>query len=286
VSSLEHAAFYPLEGLADNWWSISQDSERLGTFTRWLEHVTETRVAVVCHWGFITYLLNYHGYLEPFELPNAGVVKTFWARTSPSPAKSLARAFLVPHEDHDDDDIVRGLKEFLAVCREDSVLHSLHPHQFVATDVLRFPLLDPTPCDDPDAFLAKIDLLADSLVAQDWRPKAAHIVEAHTAQSALFKSVALECSALSQQVATINHHFDEIQRPPIRAAFHSKLMHRPFHTTEDPSQGAQLATSTERTLVTTRYNEIKSQFPFLSSHKHRATHALTQLRYTIDVDTD
>jgi broad specificity phosphatase PhoE len=59
--------------LSDNWWSVSTNESRLSEFRRWLSRCPEHRIgtsaslqplqsdtiaAVVCHWGFIRYLLN------------------------------------------------------------------------------------------------------------------------------------------------------------------------------------------------------------------------------------
>ncbi|KNC70972.1 hypothetical protein SARC_16496, partial [Sphaeroforma arctica JP610] len=42
-----------LENVVGDWWDISGDETRLDSFLSWLRFCPETRIAVVCHWGFI-----------------------------------------------------------------------------------------------------------------------------------------------------------------------------------------------------------------------------------------
>lgn len=62
LSTLPRKSSLDFAHLRDNWWDISQKNQRLASFLRWASYTHEKRIAAVCHWGFIRYLLNNAGF--------------------------------------------------------------------------------------------------------------------------------------------------------------------------------------------------------------------------------
>eukprot|EP00611_Tribonema_gayanum_P028336 TRINITY_DN7258_c0_g3_i1.p1 TRINITY_DN7258_c0_g3~~TRINITY_DN7258_c0_g3_i1.p1 ORF type:complete len:336 (-),score=96.35 TRINITY_DN7258_c0_g3_i1:429-1436(-) len=61
------------------------DLGRLDVFLAWLRWCPETRIVVVCHWGFIMYLMEHVGYAERalLKLDNCTQLRTVWHPEAP-----------------------------------------------------------------------------------------------------------------------------------------------------------------------------------------------------------
>ncbi|EGD74635.1 hypothetical protein PTSG_05999 [Salpingoeca rosetta] len=92
LSALSRFDDVRLDGVADNWWHIAGDRVgRLRTFFNWLSVCPETRIAIVCHWGFINETLNVEA-RSPLSLQirNCCSIRTIWSTTATLPSPTLA----------------------------------------------------------------------------------------------------------------------------------------------------------------------------------------------------
>ncbi|CAN0042125.1 unnamed protein product, partial [Phaeothamnion confervicola] len=53
LTSLPRFGQVHLDNVVDEWWGCAGDETRVESLLSWLRHCPETRIAVVCHWGFI-----------------------------------------------------------------------------------------------------------------------------------------------------------------------------------------------------------------------------------------
>eukprot|EP00055_Hartaetosiga_balthica_P017795 m.123250 g.123250 ORF g.123250 m.123250 type:complete len:489 (+) comp9404_c1_seq9:111-1577(+) len=70
-----------MDGVYDQWWHAAGDRHfRLSSFFQWLATCPETKIAVVCHWGFLNEtLLNEAKCQSRLELHNCSWIRTVWS---------------------------------------------------------------------------------------------------------------------------------------------------------------------------------------------------------------
>eukprot|EP00056_Hartaetosiga_gracilis_P003452 m.63806 g.63806 ORF g.63806 m.63806 type:complete len:395 (-) comp11461_c2_seq2:26-1210(-) len=79
LTSMSRFESVQMHGVHDNWWHAAGDKKtRLSMFFNWLASCPETKVAVVCHWGFINEALKVAGAQNRLELHNCTWVRTIW----------------------------------------------------------------------------------------------------------------------------------------------------------------------------------------------------------------
>lgn len=75
-----------LSGVEPNWWETSGDTYgRIATFIKWLESCPQSRIAVVCHWGFIYSLMRSVKAPISLSLHNCTHVRTRWGPNREDP---------------------------------------------------------------------------------------------------------------------------------------------------------------------------------------------------------
>lgn len=113
-----------LDNVTPAWWLISNDTWRLHTFLSWLRNCPETRVCVVCHWGFIHHLMKLVHCAQELAIHNCGWVESVWHRVKrplPEPAARSYAVWLLPVA-ATNNTVLSQLTGFMAACKDDPVL--------------------------------------------------------------------------------------------------------------------------------------------------------------------
>eukprot|EP00730_Choanoeca_flexa_P004758 TRINITY_DN11795_c1_g3_i16.p2 TRINITY_DN11795_c1_g3~~TRINITY_DN11795_c1_g3_i16.p2 ORF type:complete len:471 (+),score=76.86 TRINITY_DN11795_c1_g3_i16:261-1673(+) len=140
LTQLSRFAEVQLHGVGDDWWHVSGNrTGRIQTFLQWLSVCPETRIAIVCHWGFLHELLHLECDQKGLELSNCTHIRTVWESSKLSPLhphlhqERMYGVFLMPSGEAEDDagrQLYMELREFFRRCANDTLLQN--------TDTLRW----------------------------------------------------------------------------------------------------------------------------------------------------
>ena len=222
-----------LSHVDDEWWHISTDPSRIDTFKSWLASIPEKRIAVVCHWGFISSVLG------GVSVNNCEWIETVWQKEQgPTPAYKSISLIAKPRDSAIINPLLHQIGRMKNQCDVDPVLASaVHFPEF------HVPVLDSFPVVDLESAVSFLQDHAASLSYSDWKFDYAQM----SCDGTLHK-LSARSNDLKSFATRIRDAIDPVARPPIRTTLHAPIV------TQPSSLDAQAI-----------FDRIHEQYPLLSS---------------------